>query len=78
MESEYVFLAEKPEMWARMLTEILSDNGIPCVTEPVRGAALVLQAGVPEDLRIYVPGVLLEQAEALMQALFSEEESTPI
>ena len=46
MEKKYEFLTEKEEMWARMLMEVLKDNGIPYAVESVYGAGLVLRGGM--------------------------------
>ena len=69
----YEFLTEKEEMWARMLMEVLKDNGVPYAAEPVYGAALVLRGGVKERLRIYVPAGSMEKASDLVDELFSGE-----
>ena len=73
MEKKFVFLTEKEEMWARMLLEVLKDNGIPCAAEKVYGAGLVLRGGVKERLRIYVPQESMEKASDLVNELFSGE-----
>ncbi len=73
MYSQYEFLAEKEEMWARMLIEVLEDNHIPCTALPVHGAAFALKTGMQECLKIYVPSHHLQQAQELLHALFSAE-----
>lgn len=73
MESGYEFLVEKEEMWARMLLEVLADNGIPCTALPVHGAGFSLKTGLQDSLQIFVPGSYLPQASELVQALFSAE-----
>ncbi len=72
MADGYVFLIEKEEMWARMLLEVLEDNGIPCFATSVYGAGLSLRAGVQERLKIFVPSEFFEQASELAQELFSD------
>ena len=52
MNSGYVLLTEKEEMWARMLMEVLEDNDIPCAAEPVYGAGFTVRTGVKEWLKI--------------------------
>ena len=69
----YEFLIEKEEMWAKMLMEVLQDNGIPCVSFSVHGAALVIKAGMQESLKVFVPKEYLEKAEELCDELFSSE-----
>ena len=73
MNSEYVFLAEKEEMWAQMLLEVLEDHGIPCVSVPVYGAGFSLRTGMQERLNVYVPSQHLTQASELLEELFSAE-----
>ena len=73
MTDGYVLLAEKEEMWARMLMEVLEDNRIPCTAVPVYGAGFTLKTGTQERLRIFVPRQYLPQAAELLEALFSAE-----
>lgn len=73
LESEYVFLIEKEEIWGRMLLEVLRDNSIPCVAEPVYGAGQVWRTGMQEWLRIYVPEDCHDKASDLVEELFSAE-----
>ncbi len=73
MESDFVFLTEKQEMWAKMLMEVLQDNNILCVSSPVYGAALRHKTGAAERLRIFVPQDKKQQAEELCTALFSPD-----
>jgi hypothetical protein len=69
----YELLIEKEEMWARMLMEVLGDNGIPCAAKSVHGAGLVIRAGMQERLKVYVPKEYFEQASELVKVLFSDE-----
>ncbi len=73
MNHGYELLIEKEEMWARMLMEVLQDNGIPCVKQSVYGAGFVIKTGTQERLKLYVPNNYLEQASELVKELFSEE-----
>lgn len=73
MTAGYVLLVEKEEMWARMLTQVLEDNHIPCVTFPVYGAGLSIKTGIQERLQIYVPAEYLTQATAFVEELFSAD-----
>ena len=68
----FELLTEKEEMWAKMLTEVLSDNNIQFSVIPVYGAGMALKAGIKERLKIYVPSEQKEKAELLMAELFSE------
>ena len=73
MNQEYVLLVEKEEMWARMLMEVLKDNGVACTSVPVHGAGFALKTGMQDSLRIFVPAEKLSQARELLEALFSAE-----
>ena len=73
MGDGYVLLTEKEEMWAKMLMQVLEDNGIPCVALPVYGVGLSLKTGKRERLRIFVTSENLPQARELEQELFSAE-----
>ena len=73
MSSEFEFLVEKEAMWAEMLMQVLENNDIPCVSQPVYGAGFTMRTGVQEWLRIYVPAEALLQATDLMNILFSPE-----
>ena len=73
MDNGYVLLTEKDEMWARMLMEVLTDNGIPCTSLPVHGIGLVMRTMAQERLKVFVPGDLLDWASELTEALFSAE-----
>ena len=72
MKEGYVLLTEKDEMWARMLMEVLTDNGIPCTSLPVHGIGLVMRTMAQERLKVFVPAGLLDRASELTEALFSE------
>ena len=73
MTNEYVLLAEKEEMWARMLLEVLEDNHVPCTVIPVHGAGFTIKTGTQERLKVYVPTRHRSQAAELLEALFSAE-----
>ena len=73
MNHGYVLLIEKEEMWAKMLMEVLQDNGIPCVKQSVYGAGFVLKTGTLERFKVFVPKEYMEQASEFVQELFSEE-----
>ena len=73
MDSGYVLLIEKEEMWARMLAEVLTDNDIHCVMRSVYGAGLVIRAGMQERIKLYVPSECAENAKELVNELFSSD-----
>lgn len=71
MNDGFEFLFEKEEMFARMIMQVLEDNGIPCVESPVYGAALASKTGRREWLKVYVPAEKLPEASELLEAFFS-------
>lgn len=73
MNQEYVLLLDKEEMWARMLTQLLDDNGIPYVTVLVYGTGMVLKTVTQERLRVFVDRKNFLQVSDLAEALFSAE-----
>ncbi len=73
MNTDYEFLVEKEEMWANLLMEVLKDNGILPAALPVYGAGLVIETGMLERLKIYVPRKNKAQAVELLQELFATE-----
>ena len=73
MNSGYVFLTEKEEMWAKLLMQVLEDHAIPHVALPVFGAGFTLKTGTQERLKIHVPATHFAQATALIEELFSAE-----
>ena len=77
MNNGYVLLAEKEEMWARMLTQVLEDNEVPCVTVPVYSAGFSMRTGTQERLKVFVPAECLPHATALLEELFSSESILP-
>ena len=73
MDHDYVLLVEKEEMWAKMLMEVLEDNGIVCTSLPVMGIGLSMRVGAQDRLKVFVPGDDLQKATELLQELFSSE-----
>lgn len=74
MQENYELLVEKEAMWAEMLEQVLTDNGVEFVATPVYGAAMALKAGVLERYQIFVPKEQLAQAKDLLDELFSNAE----
>ena len=74
MNPNYISLVEKEAMWARMLEEVLTDNHIPCISQPVYGAGFTLKTGTQERLRILVPAEYQERATVLLHELFPSED----
>ncbi len=73
MEKDFVVLTEKERMWAEMLVQVLKDNHVFCVTEPVFGFAFTFKTGTAERLRVLVPAEQRAQAEDLLFTLFPED-----
>ena len=74
MNSGYEFLTQKEEMWAKMLIEVISDNGIPYAARPINGAGFSIKTGQPDFLNIYVPSEYLKTASELVEELFNKPE----
>ena len=68
---DYTLLVEKEEIWARMLAEVLEDNGIPCAMLPIYGAGLSMKVGMQDWYKVFVPKEHLETAKDLVDELFS-------
>ena len=69
---DWCFLAEKEKPWDGALTEILSQNGVPFLTESVLGAGLSARLGSSfERVRVYVPWERYETARELERGFFS-------
>ena len=75
MNTGYVLLVEKEEMWAQMLMQVLEDHHIPCTALPVYGAGFSIRTGTQERLKVLVPSENLTLATELLQELFSAEMS---
>ena len=75
MNDRYVLLTEKEEMWARMLMEVLEDNGVHCAALPVYGAGFSVHTGLQERWNVFVSAGDLPRTEDLLQELFSVEDS---
>ncbi len=71
MDTDYVLLTEKEAMWAKMLVQVLKDNGIQCTAIPVYGAGVVMKTGIQECFRVYVPRSAMPKAQELLSELFS-------
>lgn len=73
---EMCFLTEQSPMWAGMLADVLQQHGIPYFKESSLGAGLAIKMGsLTETIRFFVPASYLTAAAALVEELFSKEES---
>lgn len=74
MINDYCYLAEKDQIWAGALSDILLQNDIPFVTKNVLGAGLAAKMGPAlERVRFYVPYSHYETAKSLEREFFSAE-----
>ena len=73
MNEGFVLLCEEQEMWAKMLMEMLKNNGIPSRAQGKMGAGFAMATGLMDRLRVYVPLEKEEEAKALYHAFFTEE-----
>ena len=72
------FLMEQETMWARMLEDVLRQNGIEVWTKSTYGAGLVIKSGgMFERLRLYVRYARLQEARELSALLFSAPAAEP-
>ena len=66
------FVAEKTQIDADILEDVLRQNGIPCLKKSVSGAAIAVYTGrFLESFRIYVNFAQWEQANAIERDFFS-------
>ena len=77
LDNGFTLLIEKEEMWAKMLADVLKDNGIPYVARPTYGAGFVIKTGKQDIIKIYVPTEYFKQASEFTEILFSENEDVP-
>lgn len=82
MDDDLCFVAEKGQIDADILEDVLKQNGIPCLKKSVSGAALAVYTGrLLENFRLYVMYPQWEQACEIERSFFSapggfvEEES---
>lgn len=71
--TDFCFIVEKEEMWARMFLEILKDNDIPSTNLSSVGAGMVIKAGVPNRIKVYVPYEKLDLAQELLRQAFPDD-----
>lgn len=77
MDEEFVTLVEREGVWARMLIEVLKDNGIPAAGIPLIGAGLTMRAGMQERYRVLVPEECLEKAAGILREIFPSDFGEP-
>lgn len=66
------FLTEREYIWARMLMDILKQNGIPYLEKSRLGAGVTARIGLAfESVQLYVPYSSLIDAQELVRELFA-------
>ena len=70
---DFCLLAQQPGIFAKMLLEVLEQNGIEAASQATQGATGIFSNMNMEIYRIYVPLERLEQAQELRDELFSPE-----
>ncbi len=66
------FLTEQEQIWAGMLADVLTKEGIPFLRKNVMGAGLALKGGVMmERVRFYVYHRQLQEAREIVEGLFN-------
>lgn len=72
------FVAELSVPWSDMFSDILKQEGIPCLGRPVWGAGWTTVLGSKfERIRFYVPYDRLPSARGLAEELFSQMGEDP-
>ncbi len=72
-EGDYCFLTDQPGMFAKMLLDVLEQNGIDAVSRASQGATGIFSNMNMELHRIFVPLEQLDRAAELKDELFSPE-----
>ena len=72
MKNGYVLLTEKEEMWAKMLVDVLRDNGVACEALSVNGAGFAIKTGIQDTYKMDVDKDKLDEAKTLYCELFGE------
>lgn len=66
------FLTEKELLWSEMLEDILRQNHVPFLTKKALGIGMALKVGLMrERVRFYVPYSHLQEAQMIIESLFS-------
>ena len=70
---DFCLLTQQPGIFARMLLDVLEQNGIEAVSQATQGATGIFSNMNMEIYRIYVPLEHLQQAGELRDELFSPD-----
>lgn len=72
LPNDMCFLTEKELLWSDMLEDVLKQNNIPVFTKKMLGIGMALKVGpMCERVRIYVPYSYLQEAQMIIESLFS-------
>ena len=70
--NDLCFLTEQQQPWSDILKDVLEQNGIPSFTRNVLGAGMAMKTGAMiERIKFYIPFSHFEEAEQLVEELFS-------
>lgn len=74
--SDFCFLDEQPLMWAQMLCDVLTQNGVECFLRSVLGAGMGTVLGANLDRqRVFVPYEKLDAAKEIDLELFANQDA---
>jgi len=74
---DFCFLTEQERIWADMLSDVLSQNGISFVTRNVLGAGITAKIGpMMERIRFYAAYADFDSAADLTDQLFPSKNKT--
>ncbi len=79
VDSDVCMVYSGGQIWAEMASDVLEQNGISCLVQSRRGAAMAMLTGLLSDYyEVYVPFSAFESAKEMLTALFSnvQEEET--
>ena len=71
---DFCLLAEKEQPWSDVLADVLKQNNIPFLKKGNMGAGLSIKVGpLLERFQFYVPKSCLQEAQSVVDELFSED-----
>lgn len=70
--NDMCFLTERELLWSEMLEDVLRQNSVPFLTKKALGIGMALKVGpMRESVRFYVPYSHLQEAQMIIESLFS-------
>lgn len=73
-ENDPVYLLTKDAVFAASIEDILAQNDISCLKNPLLGAGFVARTGCPEFYKFFVPFGAYNKAEELLYNFFDGED----